>query len=174
MTTLIKAVIAVMVLAIVSTPLHANRILDGKKAEKVEVRHSMLGFRDTLLFYTFKGQQAILVLSIDNKDETFPVTGKVFLFDEKTTDGALKKWINNQHSDGLFPDIPEPSSSVELPKGTCKVITHKETGATKNPGGDPSTFKNYQVKFSIGKFSVDKKFKLTEFTDSAEVHVKSK
>ena len=57
-------------------PVVADRILDGKKAQKLEVRHSMIGLRNTLLFYTFKDQQAILTLSIGNTDVTFPVTGK--------------------------------------------------------------------------------------------------
>ena len=50
-----------------------------QKPEKLEIRHSMLGYRDTLIFYSFKEQRAILVLGINNKDETFSVTGKIHL-----------------------------------------------------------------------------------------------
>ena len=35
------------------------RKLDVKNAEKKEVRHSMIGPRNTLIFYTFKEHQAI-------------------------------------------------------------------------------------------------------------------
>lgn len=170
----LKYLAALLVFTSISTPLHADRQLDGKKAEKLEVRHSMLGFRNTLRFYTFKDQQAVLVLSISNKDETFPVTGKVVLFPEVTTAEELKKWINNQHSDAIFPDIPEPASTTELPKGTCKVTSHQQKGTSKNPGPIQKNFKNFEVKLSVKAHAIDKKFKLPAFTDTALVHVESK
>ena len=134
----------------------------------------MMGFRNTLLFYTFKDQQAILTLSIGNTDETFPVQGKIHLFDNATTEEGLKKWINNQHSDGLFPDVPTPIFTGKLPEGSCKVTSHKQTGTSENPGPiSPATFKNYEVKLSVKEHAIDKKVKLSAFTDTAQVHVKA-
>jgi hypothetical protein len=158
---------------VVTPPVAADRILDGKKAQKLEIRHSMIGFRNTLLFYTFKDQQAVLTLSIGNTDETFPVKGKLHLFDPATTEEGLKKWVNNQHSDGLFPDIPTPIFTGKLPEGSCTVTSHKQTGTSKNPTS-PATFKNYEVKLSVKEHAIDKKAKLSAFTDTAKVHVKSK
>jgi hypothetical protein len=134
----------------------------------------MMGFRNTLLFYTFKDQQAILTLSIDNTDETFPVKGKIYLFDDATTEEGLKKWINNQHSDGLFPEIPTPIFTKELPEGTCKVTSHKQTGTSENPSPiSPATFNNYEVELSVKEHAIDGKVKISAFTDKAQVHVKS-
>ncbi|MDG2126117.1 MAG: hypothetical protein P8J87_20620 [Verrucomicrobiales bacterium] len=169
----LKYVAALLVFTSISTPLHADRKLDGKKAEKLEVRHSMLGFRNTLRFYTFKDQQAVLVLSIGNKDETFPVTGKVFLFPEVTTAKELEKWINNQHSDAIYPDIPKPAFTAELPKGYCKVTSHQQKGTSENPGPGKTTFKNFTVELAVKAHAIDKKFKLPAFTDTAIVHVAS-
>lgn len=56
--------------ALLSTVTFADRVLDRDGAEKIEIRHSMLGYRDTLAFYLFAEQQAVLVLSIGNQDET--------------------------------------------------------------------------------------------------------
>lgn len=160
---------------VVDPPVVDDRILDGKKAQKLEVRHSMIGFRNTLLFYTFKDQQAILTLTIGNTDETFPVKGKIHLFDDATTEEGLNKWINNQHSDGLFPEVPTPIFTEELPEGTCSVTSHKQTGTSENPSPiSPATFKNYEVKLSVKEHAIDKKVKLSAFTDTALVHVKSK
>ena len=170
----LKPAIVVLLLFTISTPLYADRILDGKKAEKLEIRHSMLGFRNTLIFYTFKNQRAILRLSIDNKDESFPVTGKILLFDKATTEEGLKKWINNQHSDALFPDVPKPIFTGDLPKGTCKVTSHKQTATSKNPGPRKGNFKNFEVELSVKAHGIDEKFKLSAFTDTARVHVESK
>ena len=159
---------------VVDPPVVDDRILDGKKAQKLEVRHSMIGFRNTLLFYTFKDQQAILTLTIGNTDETFPVKGKIHLFDDATTEEGLNKWINNQHSDGLFPEVPTPTFTGELPEGSCKVTSHKQTGTSENPSPvSPATFKNYEVKLSVKEQVFDTKAKLSAFTDTALVHVKS-
>lgn len=169
-----KSFIVVLALAIFSTPLYAERMLDRAVAKKLEICHSMIGFRDTLIFYSFKEQRAILVLSISNKDETFPVTGKIYLFDEATTDEGLDQWINNQHSDGLFPEVPTPIFTGELPKGSCKVTGFKQTGTSKDPGPGTATFKDFEVALSIKAHDVENKFKLSAFTDTARVHVESK
>lgn len=162
------------ILAFIPLPLQADRNLDGKKAEKLEIRHSMLGFRDTLLFYSFKDQGAILVVSIANKDETFPVSGKIYLFDKATTEEGLKKWVNNQHSDALFADAPEPIYTGELPKGSCKIASHKKTGTSQNPGPRPGKYDDFEVELSVAEHEVEGKYQLPAFTDTARVHVESK
>ena len=149
------------------------RKLDVKNAEKKEGRHSMIGPRNTLIFYPFKEHQAILRLTIDNKDESFPVTGKVYLFDEKTTEQGLKKWINNQHSDGLYPEVPEPIYVEVLPEGSCVVTAHKQLGVTKDTGLRKVDFKNFQVDLSIKAHQVDDQFTLSAFTDSSHVYVEA-
>ena len=134
----------------------------------------MIGFRNTLIFYTFKDQQAILLLSIDNKDETFPITSKVYLFKKSTDEESIKKWINNQHSDALHPDIPNPVSTIELPKDTAKVTFHKQTGSTQNPGPIGGEVKEYEVKITVKAFEKEKLFKLNAFEAFSKVHVKIK
>ncbi|MEJ6572099.1 MAG: hypothetical protein QNL39_08955 [Akkermansiaceae bacterium] len=37
-----------------------------------------------------------------------------------------------------------------------------------------TTYQNYEVKLSVKQHVIDKKFKLTAFTDTARVHVKNK
>jgi hypothetical protein len=172
--TIPQSAIAILFLVALAGPLQAERTLDRKVAEKLEVRHSMLGYRNTVVFYTFKDQQAILEVSVGNKDETFPVVGKIHLFDKAVSEEGLKKWINNQHSDALFPDIPNPIFTSEIPKGGCKVIAHKETGKSGNPGPRKEDFKDYEVSLSIGEHHQDKRFKLSAFTDTARVHVEQK
>ncbi|MBT8038054.1 MAG: hypothetical protein KJO21_10965 [Verrucomicrobiae bacterium] len=169
---IIQSTIVALLFITMCNPLYANRHLDGQTAQKLEIRHSMMGFRNTLLFYTFKGQQAILQLSIANNDESFPVTAKIHLFDKKTTEKGLKKWINNQHSDGRYPNIPTPIFTHVLPSDSCTVTSHKQTGTTQNPGPGGGTFKNFAVTLSIKAIDTEEKFKLAAFTDTAQVHVK--
>ena len=125
------------------------RQLDVKDAGKKEVSYSMIGPRDTLIFYTFADQQAILQLKIGNKDESFPVSGRVLLFDKETSGEDLGKWVNNQHSDALFPEVPKQIHIEPLPAGACVVTVYKQVGVTKDSGLRKKDYKNYEVKLSM-------------------------
>ena len=143
------------------------------KPERVEIRHSMLGYRDTVVFYTFKEQRAVMVLNIGNSDETFPITGSVHLYDKATTEKDLKKWINNQHSDALFGDAPEPLVTRKLPAGFCKVTSREQAGTSENRGPSKGTFKDFKVVFSIKEQVIGEDTTLPAFIDTAQVHVRS-
>lgn len=171
---LFKSSLALLTCALLATPLHADRTLAKKGSEKVEIQTSMIGVRDTLVFYTFKEQRAVMVLSINNKDERFPIGGKVHLFDKAVDKSALKKWINNQHSDGLYADVPKPIYSGDLPKGICKVTAHKKTGKGKVGGPRPTGYTEFTVNLSVKDHGVDGKFKLSAFKDTARVFVPGK
>ena len=151
--------------------LAAERPLVRKEAERQEVRHSMIGPRDTLLFYSFPAQQAVLMLHVGNADASFPVSGKVMLFDPATTKDDLAKWVNNQHSDGLFPDVPEPVDKIDLPEGTCQVTAKKLTSEEKHPPHNV-IFRDYQITISVKACRVEDKFELGAFEDQSGVFLK--
>lgn len=131
----------------------------------------MVGIRDTLVFYTLAGQQAVLVLYVDNTSAAFKATGTVYLFDPGTTEESLGKWINNQHSDGLFADSPTPTLSHKLPDGNCTVTDNKVVGETKN-STNKDMFKDYQVKISVKEHHVEGKYRLAAFESEANVYLK--
>jgi hypothetical protein len=145
--------------------------LSFKDAKKEQVRHSMTGLRDTLLFYTFAEKAAVLVLRIDNTAAPLPVSATVHLFTPGTTAEALGKWVNNQHSDGLFVDPPEPTASVRLPDGTCTVTAREPVGREKQPDGE-DTYADYKVKLTVKEHREAGKFHLPAFADEAGVFVK--
>jgi hypothetical protein len=155
-----------------STAAGPERELVFKEARKTQVRHSMIGMRDTLMFYTFAVQKAVLVLRIDNTNITMPVSGMVYLFDSKTSEEDLGKWVNNQHSDGLFADAPEPTSTFNLPEGTGTVTERKHVGQQKQPIGN-DMFDDYKVKLSVKEHRVEGKFRLAAFADEAHVYMKA-
>ena len=69
-----------------------DRVLQvNDRTPKLEVRHSQIGYRSTLLFYTFKKQHAVLKLQIGNRDKTFPITATVYRFADGVTEEGLKK-----------------------------------------------------------------------------------
>ena len=156
-------------------PLHAEpeaaaRPLAVEKAEKKEIMHSMIGIRNTLLFYTWNDQKAAVLLTIDNSSTKFPVKGTVYLFDSSTTREGLAKWLNNQHSDGLFVDAAKPARTVELAEGSCTVSEHKLLGANKkSPNG---IFDEYEVTVMFKDLEEKGLFKLKGFKDKTKVFVK--
>lgn len=174
-----KSTVVLVALALAVSPLPAERTLDiDKDAKKQEIRDSMMGFRNTLLIYKFTQQKAVLTLLIDNKDETFPISGTVHLFNEATSDEGLDKWINNQHSDALFADAPEPVFSHALPKDSCTITSRKKGDAAGNPPSvnpaNGKAFHAWDVGFSVKEQGVEKQFVLPAFAASAKVLVEAK
>jgi hypothetical protein len=89
-----------------------------------------------------------------------------------TTAEALGKWVNNQHSCGLFPGVPEPTLSTKLPDGTCAVTARELTGQEKQPKGE-EVFGDWKVKIAVKGQRVAGKFHFPAFEDEANVFVKS-
>lgn len=149
------------------------KVLDAaaESAKTLTVRHSMIGFRNTLIFYTFEDQNAALRLDFDNKSRKFPFTATVYLFADRVTGDGLKKWLNNQHSDGLYADAPEPVATHKIPEKLCTTKSQKLIEKTEETHGK---YENYSVKFSIGEFTKKKAFKLKGFTAETAVYAKTK
>jgi hypothetical protein len=142
-----------------------------KSTPKVEVRDSQIGYRDTLLFYSFADRMAVLMLQIGNKDQSFPMAGTIHVFADSVKKEDLEKWINNQHSDALYPDVPEPKSTHKLPGESCKVTSRKVIDRSKQMFGE---FDNYSVTFEVKDYSDNKGVALKGFSDTAKVYVKTK
>jgi hypothetical protein len=142
----------------------------AKTTTKQQVVDSMTGYRDTLLFYTFAAEKAVLVVRIDNKSEKFPMTGKLYLFAKETTAEDLGKWINNQHSCGLFPDVPKPVTTHVIPAASCLLVSQKKVEAIKDE--QMGSFNRYDVEFKVEKISAFGEIKIKDFTDTAGVFIK--
>ena len=148
-----------------------ERKLDIASAKRIDIRRSQIGIRNTLLFYTFTDQKAVLQILIDNKDTTFPVSGTIHLFADATTKEDLDKWINNQHSCGLHPDVPEPILTQPLPAGQCSVTAHKALEKEKNPTTE-DMFQDYEVTLTSKSYALEGKLLLKAFTEKSKVYVK--
>jgi hypothetical protein len=148
-------------------------ILDIKNdgVKKLEVSQTFGGFRETQIFYTFPKKNLILKVRIDNKNKDFAVTGKVIVFPKSTTAEGLAKWLNNQHSDGLFPNIPQPVSTLDLPNQLCHSMNPKFDKEIKTHLGN---FNSYSIDFKIKDVERIGDFAIKGFSGKAKVHVKNK
>lgn len=89
------------------------------------------------------------------------------MFADSVKADDLKKWINNQHSDGIYPDVPEPVSTHKIPETACKVTSHKLIDRTKQDFGE---FDNYSVAFDVKDYADKKGVTLRGFSDTAKVY----
>ncbi|MFM9116663.1 MAG: hypothetical protein ACKOU6_10945 [Planctomycetota bacterium] len=140
----------------------------AKATKKLEVRVSQIGYRDTLLFYTFEQSRIILKFQIGNQDKKFPMTGTIYVFAADVTLEQLEKWLNNQHSDALFPDVPKPIAMHQLPANTCQVTEQKLLDRGKFGLGE---FENYDVQYTVKDFADKTGIQLKGFSGTTKVHI---
>ena len=141
----------------------------AESAKKQEIRYGQIGPRDTVIFYTFGKQDAVLQLNIKHAGGKFSLSGKMQLFKEGTGAEGMAKWVNNQHSCGLFPDVPKPTA-VELPAEACAVVESKLLGVkavgggrvAPQPGQEPK-FEDHSLKIQVSDLKMDG-FRLKGFT----------
>jgi len=147
-------------------------ILDvkGDGVKRFEANQTQIGFSSTRIFYTLGSQSAVVVIHIDNTNKKFPAVGKVYQFAKGVTADDLGKWVNNQHSDGLFPEVPEPVAVHQLPADSIKTVSSKRIGQAKG-GFRGDTYDKYTVELEAVETELTKKLKLGAFKDSATVYM---
>jgi hypothetical protein len=170
------SVFAIFLLGV--APLYSAEVIVNPKAEttaKVQVTQSMIGYRDTLLFYTFADEKAVLVVHIDNKNDQFSIKAALNVFPKNASKEGMTKWINNQHSDGLYPDVPEPTAVHHIPAKSFSVISKKIAEAVIVEEGPPNAgkFNRYEVEFKIENVPAVGEIKIKDFTETASVFVKA-
>jgi len=144
--------------------------LKGKNVQRQEVSSSLIGLTSTTVFYTLDDHRVVVVIHIDNT-KGFPVSGKVCEFAKDVTPEGMAKWLNNQHSDGLFPDVPEPKTTVKLPAEACQSLKSKLLG--KKTVND-TTYNQYSVEIKLSEVKVNEQFRLQEHKDTVNVYVVAK
>ncbi len=150
-----------------------QHVLDarGKAVQRLEVSSAFGGYRDTLIFYTFADQHAVLKVVIDNKDKAFPVSGTIYAFADDVSEEDLKKWLNNQHSDGLFVDVPKPVATHKIPADAGKTLSRKFLKHTQQRERE---YDDYSVIFQLAEVKKLGEFRVKKFTDKATVHLPTK
>ena len=141
------------------------------EVEKLEVSQTFGGYRETQIFYTFPKKNVVLKVRIDNKNKNFMVTGKILVFPKSTTPEGLAKWLNNQHSDGLYPEIPKPITTLDIPTRFCSSQNPK---FIKKSNSHLGTFDRYSIEFNVNEVERIGDFKIQGFSGNAMVHLKNK
>jgi len=145
--------------------------LKEKNVQRLEVSQSQIGFTATKVFYTAGDQQIVVVVNVDNSKKEFPVTCKLFQFDKDVTPDDLAKWVNNQHSDAVFPDVPKPRQSFELPAKACRSSEIKLLGQKT---ALDTTYNEYSVDIEITDVKASEQVRFQNFKDTVKVYAVAK
>lgn len=148
-----------------------KRVLNpkAKSVKKIESNSTFGGYSKTSIFYLFGKKNAILKVVIDNTSKDFPATATVYSFSDSVTEDGLKKWVNNQTSDALFADAPEPKSKKSVGDGVCKIKKRKLVAKTSDRTGE---YEKYQVEFKFAKMGLVAGYEIKSFSEMATVYLK--
>jgi hypothetical protein len=145
--------------------------LKGNGVKRYEANQTQIGFASTRVFYTVASHNTVVVVHVDNTDKKFAASCKAFVFGKGVTADDLAKWVNNQHSDALFADIPEPVVTHTLAAEAIKTVSSKLVGIDKGgPRGD--IYERYVVEFDASEAKLNGNLTLASFKDAATVYTK--
>ena len=128
----------------------------------------MTAFGATKHLYHFVEDNAILLIQIYN-DSAHSATAKVILFDVNETVSSLDRWINNQVSDALYANAPQPMSDLELTPNQFSLVNPSIADSLTGSYGDQ--WVNYNVTLKVSEVIQNDVFILESFDDSAIAHV---
>lgn len=135
----------------------------------VESYFSQYTYGNTLKMYQFTEQNVVLKMIIDNSSSNFAHTATLNFFDKSESKESIATWINNQYSDALLANAPDPIEVIPVPESYIMLYS---SYINSEDGGDGYRYNNYQVSYSFSDFFYTQSGKLKYFSDSATVHVR--
>ncbi len=127
-------------------------------------------YRNTLLFYHFVDQRAVLTIDIGNKTTDFPTEGMIHLFELSASSQDIERWINNQHSDGLYVNPASPIQSVAVGESAVAITSSAYIESKSGYWGDE--YEKYRLDFTVGNQAGNGYF-LNSFSDHADVYLQT-
>lgn len=132
----------------------------------------------TQKFYHFTNEQSVITVRADNTSNNFDanVVVVVNVFNESETVESIGKWINNQHSDGIFGDAPEPLVSFPLPADKFSITSSAFIDHAMGFSGNE--YDNYVLEIYIDNYTGSKanniEVQILNFNVELDVHVITK
>ena len=96
------------------------------------------------------------------------MTGNIYVFAADATAEGIDKWLNNQHSDALFPFVSNPVATHPIPAEFVTVTEQKFVAQEKLGLGE---FETYDVKFVLKDFEEKSGIKIKGFSGTTKVHI---
>lgn len=113
----------------------------------VDQYFSLYTYGQTKHFYVFESQKAVLLLL--GHSEGLSVSGEVILFGADETVEMIERWVNNQHSDGLYPETAEPLANYTIDPSAIEISDLALLGRTV--GNSLEEYDNYSMTVNLDK-----------------------
>lgn len=151
---------------------HAERaVLTKEDAERMESRFSIGGpLPTTRLLYSFPDHHVVLSVLITREGDAYKAAGSVHIFERGLPAEGLAKWLNNQVSDALYRDAPQPVHTVRLADDAC-TITAAEFLANHHLPKFELDYKEYRLTLKVERQLIGDRFDLREFEDETGLHL---
>ncbi len=102
------------------------------------------GYGSSLDMAHFTAQDAVAKLYIDNT-APYSVIASINLF---ASGAQIDRWINNQHSDAIYPDAPEPVAVYDI-SDTVSIASKVYQDMVEAPTGNGRKFDRYAVTYRV-------------------------
>lgn len=129
-------------------------------------------FRSTLQFYHFEEKNAVLLIEFDNQTRDFERTAGIVLFDANASKDGVSKWINNQHSDGLYFDYAKPMAT--FPLGPDAISITSSAFVEKLTGDSDDEYEQTRIEFTVSNLSEPDSYFLNGFADQTVVYLQTR
>ena len=129
-------------------------------------------YTNTLKFYHFEEHNAVLVIEFDNQTRAFNTAMSLALFDASENEETIGKWINNQHSDGLFVDAAIPSETHKLSPDSVTITSRSLISCLSGEFGDE--YEQTAIEFSVANLVEPGVYFLNGFADQSVVYLQTR
>lgn len=109
---------------------------------------SLAAHGPTQKFHMLLEDRAVVI--VRTADGTSTASATVVLFAEDATIEGMERWINNRHSDALYPDAAQPLVSIDVPDDAFHAEVGPVLAHEVGDGGDE--YDRVHVDFTIDAF----------------------
>jgi len=109
---------------------------------------SMYARGPTKKFYRVPEAGSVVVVTTG--DTAPDASATIHIFPEATSPKAIDKWINNRHSDALYPDAAKPERAIAIPAERFHATASDPLDHEVGPNGDE--YDRVRVDFTIDGF----------------------
>ena len=141
------------------------------EAREVSTYYSLHAHGPTVKFYVFPEACVVAVVRVTPAGKAIDTAVDVAVFPRDTAVESIQKWINNQHSDAIYPDVPNPERRFTV---DGKWVHATSKGPLEHEvGGNGDEYDRHEVEFAIDAFTEgDVDFRASRGTANAFVRTK--
>ncbi len=143
---------------------------DTSKPEIVTVDRyfSPYSFGPLMRLYNYEADNVILKVRISNDALNLPIKATLYQFDPLEDDKAIAKWINNQHSDGLYPIVAQPIQQQDV-SNEIKITSVGKGQEVIGQRGE--IYSKHEITYLVEELKIGS-FMINSFADTVYVHVR--